>query len=321
MRRLVLSSAGLLALGFGLTTPAFAAQGGPQVPAGCSFSTGTTSCMHEERTALAPQVEERGGCTTTTPVTQVWTTWSVHRGAPGSNGAQRPVLEPPASRIEFGQPTRVCAPKLALEYMTATDGRFAFSAHASNLKPQAPVTAKVVYTFMNGATQSLPGHFAPDLTGADGFVGFGINSDCPVAQVDVSVSDGDTTLRGTLHPSVDLPNCAVRTPNTPPPATQLAPAGITFEYVDMPAGQSEVHVMIGGLRANAPVDITAVHTFADGRTAVESHPGMTSFANGAWGFGMRGYCDVSIEVTADDGITRQTATTHPATDAASCRQV
>ena len=108
MRRIAMLGvfAGLLVVG----VPGAIADGGPTALANCTFSKGTTVCSTTTSTAsTVTTTDPSNGCTITTPVTTTVTTFSVHRGAPNSNG-EEVAAPPPVTTQTSGTPSTTSCP-------------------------------------------------------------------------------------------------------------------------------------------------------------------------------------------------------------------
>lgn len=81
-----LAVAGAFALGG--AGSALAAPAGPEGPANCSFTGGTTTCANVGAPVVTTSTSspDQNGCTTTSETTTTTTTYSAHRGTYNSNG-------------------------------------------------------------------------------------------------------------------------------------------------------------------------------------------------------------------------------------------
>jgi len=76
------------AFAFGGTGSAIAAPAGPEGPANCSFSGGTTTCAQVGAPVVTTSTStDDAGCTLTYDTTTITTTYSAHHGTYNSNGA------------------------------------------------------------------------------------------------------------------------------------------------------------------------------------------------------------------------------------------
>lgn len=76
------------AFAFGGAASAIAAPDGPEGPANCTFSNGTTTCAHVGAPVVTTSTSapDQNECTTTSETATTTTTYSAHRGTYNSNG-------------------------------------------------------------------------------------------------------------------------------------------------------------------------------------------------------------------------------------------